>query len=148
MKSIKEQFLKFSLSLMYKIDVACIIDDDPIFVFGAKRIMKLANFCESFLIFHNGQEAINYLKPVIETGKTEIPDVILLDLNMPIMDGWQFLDEFIKIPSQKKITIYIVSSSIDPADIDKAKRYEAVENYIIKPISADKLKSILTESPM
>lgn len=133
---------------MYKIDVACIIDDDPIFVFGAKRIMKLANFCESFLIFHNGQEAINYLKPVIETGKTEIPDVILLDLNMPIMDGWQFLDEFIKIPSQKKITIYIVSSSIDPADIDKAKRYEAVENYIIKPISADKLKSILTESPM
>jgi len=128
---------------MNKIDVACIIDDDPIFIFGAKRMMELSDFCNSFMIFKNGQEAINNLKPIMNTG-AQVPDIILLDINMPIMDGWEFLDEFVKIESHKLVTIYIVSSSIDPVDLDRAKRYKAVSNYIIKPISIDTLKEILS----
>ncbi|TDU42843.1 response regulator receiver domain-containing protein [Gelidibacter sediminis] len=126
---------------MNKIDIACIIDDDPIFIFGAKRMMELANFCESFMIFKNGKEALNNLKSLIKTGEN-IPDVILLDINMPVMDGWEFLDEFIKIESQKPITIFIVSSSIDPTDQDKVKKYQNVSNFIVKPISIETLKSI------
>ncbi len=129
---------------MKKIDVACIIDDDPIFIFGAKRMMELANFCNSFMIFNNGQEAINNLKPIMLTGE-KIPEVILLDINMPIMDGWQFLDEFIQIESHKEVTIYIVSSSIDPADLQRAKKYESISNYVVKPITAETLKNILQE---
>lgn len=132
---------------MKKIDVACIIDDDPIFIFGAKRMMELSDFCNSFMIFKNGQEALNNLKPIMNSGQEAIPDVILLDINMPIMDGWEFLDEFIKIESHKLITIYIVSSSIDPVDLNRAKRYENVTNYIIKPISLKTLKSIMVEAP-
>ncbi|MFV8226850.1 response regulator [Christiangramia aquimixticola] len=129
---------------MKKIDIACIIDDDPIFVFGTKKIMKLANFCNSFMVFHNGEEALDKLKPIIESNGTALPDVILLDLNMPIMDGWEFLDEFIKIPSQKEITIYIVTSSIDPHDIERAKDYDKISNYLIKPISSEKLHQIVS----
>jgi len=127
---------------MNKIDVACIIDDDPIFVFGAKRMMELSDFCDSFMVFKNGQEALNSLKPIMIAGEN-VPDIILLDINMPIMDGWQFLDEFVNIESHKLLTIYIVSSSIDPVDINRAKHYKTISNYIIKPISTDTLKEIL-----
>lgn len=123
---------------------ACIVDDDPIFVFGAKRVMELSNFCKSFMVFNNGKDALDSLSPLVVSGEN-VPDVILLDLNMPIMDGWQFLDEFIKIKTNKKILIYIVSSSIDPADTEKAKKYESVSNFIVKPITVDNLKNILQQ---
>lgn len=129
---------------MKKIDIACIVDDDPIFVFGAKRIMELSNFCKSFMVFNNGKDALDSLSPLVVSGEN-VPDVILLDLNMPIMDGWQFLDEFIKIKTNKKILIYIVSSSIDPADTEKAKKYQNVSNFIVKPITVDNLKTILQQ---
>ena len=130
---------------MKKIDLACIIDDDPIFVFGAKKIMQFADFCNSFMVYHNGEEAINGLKSVILAGK-KLPDIILLDLNMPIMDGWQFLDEFTQIPTENEITIYIVSSSIDPEDIHKAKSYNRVSNYLVKPISIEDLRRALQDN--
>ena len=131
---------------MRKVDIACIIDDDPIFVFGTKKIMKLANFCNGFMVFHNGEEALDHLKPIIESNNDSLPDVILLDLNMPVMDGWEFLDEFVKIPCEKEITIYIVTSSIDPMDMDRAKDYDNISNYLIKPISAQRLQEILSAS--
>ncbi|MDT0644393.1 response regulator [Zunongwangia sp. F363] len=127
---------------MKKIDITCIIDDDPIFVFGAKKIMQLGNFCNSFMVFHKGEEAINKLRPII-LANAKVPDIILLDLNMPVMDGWQFLDEFIKIPSRKEILIYIVSSSIDPQDVERAKSYDHISNYLVKPISIEELQKIL-----
>ena len=127
---------------MKKIDLACIVDDDPIFVYGAKRMLELANFCNGFLVFNNGHDALFKLKALIKSGE-ELPDLILLDLNMPIMDGWQFLDNFTKIKLEKKIIIYIVSSSIDPVDIEKSKEYEAVSNFVVKPISFNKIKELM-----
>lgn len=127
---------------MKKFDLACIIDDDPVFVFGAKKIMELGNICKSFMVFPNGAEALDNLKAII-VNKKKLPDFILLDLNMPVMDGWEFLDVFIKIPSEKQITIYIVTSSMDPMDFEKAKTYSNVNNYFIKPISIDDLRENL-----
>ena len=127
---------------MKKIDIACIIDDDPIFVYGAEALMQLTNFCNSLMVFHNGDEALRNLKILI-SANDKLPDVILLDLNMPVMDGWEFLDEFTTIPVNKEIIIYIVSSSIDPTDLDKAKSYSEVSNYIVKPVTTDTLEDIL-----
>ncbi|WP_432411897.1 response regulator [Rasiella sp. SM2506] len=129
---------------MKKIDIACIVDDDPIFVYGAKRMMELADFCNSFLIFNNGHDALHKLKTLIKC-KDELPDLILLDLNMPIMDGWQFLDNFTQIKIDKKIIIYIVSSSIDPVDMERSKQYSSVSNFVVKPISVDKVKEIMQD---
>ncbi|MFN7098774.1 MAG: response regulator [Flavobacterium sp.] len=125
---------------MPKFDTVCIIDDDPIFVFGTKRIMEIADFCQSFMIFKNGKEAFDNLNSIIIANK-KLPDLILVDLNMPIWDGWTFLDEFVKIPCKNPSTIYIMTSSIDPADIQRAKAYDAVSNYLVKPISLDNLQT-------
>jgi CheY-like chemotaxis protein len=133
---------------MKQIDIACIIDDDPIFVFGAQRLMKMSNFCKGFLIFHDGEQALNHLVPVLRgTVKSAIPDVILLDINMPILDGWQFLDGIITIEVVKEITIFIVTSSIDPRDKEKAETYSNVKNFIIKPITQDKLNDLMSQMP-
>ncbi|NVK27886.1 MAG: response regulator [Flavobacteriia bacterium] len=129
---------------MKKVDVACIIDDDPIFVFGARKVMELANFAKSFMIYHNGLDAIQALEPILRSDKGA-PDVILVDLNMPVMDGWQFLDRLVTIPITQKITVYIVTSSIDSTDIDKAKEYEIVSDYVVKPITKEKLKDMINE---
>lgn len=129
---------------MKKIDIACIIDDDPIFVFGAKRMMELANFCNGFMVFQDGKKALEGLSAIIASGNN-LPELILLDLNMPVMDGWQFLDEFTKIKTDKKITLYIVSSSIDNEDFKKAETYEVVSNYIVKPITMEALEDILED---
>lgn len=129
---------------MKKIEIACIIDDDPIYIFCTKRIMVLADFCESFMVFHNGKEALDRLTSVIK-AKENLPEIILLDLNMPVMDGWEFLEEFTKIPCDQKITIYIVTSSIDPEDVVRGQQYEAISNYIVKPVTIESLKDILMD---
>jgi len=129
---------------MKKLDIACIIDDDKIFTYVLTKQMKVVDFCENLLVFHNGLEAVKYLKPILESPEV-LPDVILLDLNMPIMDGWQFLDEFVKFKVTKKITVYIVSSSIDVTDHAKAATYKAISNFYIKPISRENLEEMLAE---
>lgn len=132
---------------MKKIEIACIIDDDPIYIFCTKRIMVLADFCESFLIFHNGKEALDRLTSII-LAKENLPEIILLDLNMPVMDGWEFLEEFTQIPSSKTITIYIITSSINPEDVERAKQYESISNYIVKPVTIETLKEIKSDFNM
>ena len=129
---------------MPKIDTTCLIDDDPIFLYGIKKMMRLANFCDRFVTYKNGHDAINALKSIVKTNK-KIPDVILVDINMPILDGWQFLDEFIHIKLPKKVYVYVVSSSKDALEIERAKTYKQVNNFFIKPISFANLSHILDE---
>ena len=129
---------------MKTISTICIIDDDPIFRFGTKKLMEKVHLSLKFLIYKNGKEAYDDLAVKIELS-FNLPDVILLDLNMPIMDGWQFLDEFSKIPNAKYIPIYIVSSSVDNRDIEKAKSYDIVNKYLVKPFSVSGLKNFFLE---
>ena len=129
-----------------RIKRACIIDDDPIFVYGIKRIMNEIDFCDEIIVYANGESALNELGSLVQEGK-KLPDVILLDLNMPVMDGWVFLDDFVKIPNhnQEHLSLYILSSSINPSDIEKAKNYPIVNNFISKLVTISDLKHILKE---
>ncbi|NNG09794.1 MAG: response regulator [Arenibacter sp.] len=131
---------------MGKFKNSCIIDDDPISVFGIKRSMKETNFSDDVVVYTNGQDALDGLTKMINEGK-KLPSIIFLDLNMPIMDGWEFLDDFIKIPNSNtdNVIIFIVSSSMDPRDMIKAKNYKMVNNYILKPILRKDLEKLMTE---
>ncbi len=95
--------------------------------------------------FMNGKEAINTLTNTIEESEY-LPDIILLDINMPVMDGWEFMEEIkiIKSKISKKIIIYIVSSSIAVEDKNKSKTFIDIIGYIPKPISVDDLISIVS----
>ncbi|WP_209401614.1 response regulator [Pseudozobellia sp. WGM2] len=131
---------------MFKISSTCIIDDDPIFVYSTKRIMKDLNFSENIIVYTNGQDAIDGLKEMITNGD-KMPPVIFLDLNMPIMNGWDFLEDFVQIPhnNREEVLIYIISSSIDPRDLEQIKRYEVVNNYILKPVVREDLHTVLSK---
>ncbi len=122
----------------------CIIDDDPIFVFGTKKMMEHVNFSERIIVYQDGQEALDSLS-LLASQIDLFPEVIFLDLNMPIMDGWQFLDEFIKIIPPRPTTIYVVSSSVDPNDTEKVKNYDIVNDYIVKPMGVNELHSVLAK---
>ncbi len=121
-----------------------LIDDDDIFVFLTKKAIEDTNLVELIKVFGNGLDAINFLKENCDNVDS-LPEIILLDLSMPIMDGWQFLDQFTKlIPKiEKKITIYICSSSISPSDVLLAKKNNAVSDYIIKPVTKEKLIELI-----
>lgn len=128
---------------MKRPDLACIIDDDKMFTYILSKQMKAIDFCKNLLIFHNGLEALKYLKPILESQEC-LPDVILLDLNMPVMDGWQFLDEFTKFKATNQVTVYIVSSSISKEDHAKARSYESVSQFYVKPVTQADLLEMLS----
>lgn len=121
-----------------------LIDDDDTFVFLTKKAIEKTNLVDLIKVFGNGLDAINFLNQNCEDINS-LPEIILLDLSMPIMDGWQFLDQFVKlIPKiEKKITIYICSSSISPDDVLLAKKNNAVTDYIIKPVTKEKLIELI-----
>ncbi|UCD60167.1 MAG: response regulator [Flavobacteriaceae bacterium] len=130
---------------MTKLKSIAIIDDDPITVFGVKRMLNTLNVSENIKSYANGKEAIDDFKRIIN-HKEEIPEVIFLDINMPIMDGWQFLEEFIALPITNKIRINILTSSIDPADRENWRYYITRTHHIIdyknKPIQKKEIEKI------
>lgn len=115
-----------------------LVDDDEIYLFLAKKAVKDANITQNILEFHNGKDAISFLSSNANATDT-LPELIFLDLAMPVMDGWGFLEEYaaIKHNLSKQIVIYVVSSSISPDDIERAKNFSSVTDYIIKPITKD-----------
>lgn len=127
---------------MKKINLACLIEDDPVHAFLSTKYLKMSGMIENILVLSNGQEAYEKLEAILFSG-SELPELILLDLNMPVWDGWQFLDEFLKLPIDKKITIYILSSSINQEDHQKAMEYNKVSNFIVKPITLETLLPVL-----
>jgi CheY-like chemotaxis protein len=112
-----------------------IIDDDPVFVLLFKKILlKLGKF-ETILNYENGQTALDDLIEK-ENNNEPMPNIIFLDINMPVLDGWEFLKALEKYNFKDKLNIYMVSSSIDSTEINKSKKHKYVKNFISKPISA------------
>lgn len=129
---------------MNTIRTLSIIDDDEICVFLTKKAIEQTNLINLIKVFRNGLDAINFLKENMD-NPAALPEIILLDLCMPIMDGWEFLEEYLLFMPKlsRKITIYIVSSSISPFDIARGKSISAVTDFIIKPITKEKLIEII-----
>lgn len=123
------------------------IDDDPIALLLSKLVISKANFASEIITLANGQEAMEYLeKPetIAENNASGQPLLILLDLNMPVVDGWEFLEQFsLKLygyyPDAK---IILLSSSIDPNDIQKSRRFDMVLDFFPKPLTKEMLADI------
>jgi CheY-like chemotaxis protein len=121
-----------------------LIDDDDIFVFLTKKTILKVTANVDVEVFSDGLQAIMHLKQIKDQPGL-LPDVIFLDLNMPVMDGWEFLAEYQEIYSSfaKKNELYIVSSSISPHEMERSKGISAVSEFIIKPLVKEKFLEIL-----
>jgi CheY-like chemotaxis protein len=124
----------------------CVIDDDHIFIYGLKRLIEETSFCDELLIYQNGEDALAELKERANRGDA-LPAIIFLDLNMPLMTGWEFLDEYLQIETKDpaESQVYIVSSSVDPQDLLRIEAYPVIRNYILKPVTSDDLKNLMLE---
>lgn len=124
--------------------IICVIDDDPVYQIIIRKVIEKTDIEAKIISFHNGKEALISLENNFAFDK-EIPDIILLDIEMPHLDGWGFIEQFkpIKALYNKTIAIYIVSSSIATEDKEKAKTYVDIMGYLSKPLSKEELLEIV-----
>ena len=130
---------------MKMINSVCIIDDDAITIFGIKKLLNSVISFKKMETFINGKLAIEEFQHLLSEGKA-LPEIIFLDLNMPIMDGWEFLEEFITLDIKENIIINIVTSSINKEDKERAEVYKCRTHHFItyntKPLSKGEIEKI------
>lgn len=126
-----------------KISNLWIIDDDPMSSFYIKRLAELGELADIITIYEKAQGAVDYMFQH-KNSVAHLPDVILLDIYMPGLDGWGFLEAFKKIKEAlgKKVEIYIISSSNHNKDVDRASGHSEVSGYFQKPITKEMLAKI------
>jgi CheY-like chemotaxis protein len=118
-----------------------VIDDDDINIFIIKKIVEKTGYAVNMVSRSNGQLAIEYLSSAQE-NKEQFPDLMLIDINMPILNGWEFIEAFEAQNITSATDMYMLSSSVYENDIEKAKGYKTVKGFISKPLSLDRLKEL------
>ncbi len=121
-----------------------LIDDDPVTnMINKKIIVKNSNLMVDE--YTNAREVVNLFDQWLNADPDQSPDIILLDINMPEMDGWEFLSLFEKHPvsRQKSYRIFMLTSSVDLDDVEKSKNFRSVREFISKPLTPSKLKLLI-----
>ena len=127
------------------LEIIMCIDDDPITLMLFKKVVQKASFAKDIINALNGQEAISLINTINNNPNQEKkPEIIFLDLNMPVMGGWEFIDLFNTSNYQnlKNTKIVILTSTIDPEDIKKSKSYPNVIEFLPKPITVEMLNDL------
>lgn len=124
------------------------IDDDPITLMLFKKVVQRASFAKEIMNALNGQEAITLINTINDSPNQENkPQLIFLDLNMPVMGGWEFIDLFnvSNYYNLNNTKVIILTSTIDPEDIKKSKSYPNVIEFLPKPITVEMLDNLKTK---
>ncbi len=119
-----------------------VIDDDDINIFIIKKIVEKTGFDIDMVSKNNGQQAIDYLKQTIASN-LPLPQLILIDINMPVMNGWEFIEAYQNLGVTTPVDLYILSSSVYENDIEKTKSYTSVKGFISKPLSMERLTELI-----
>lgn len=121
-----------------------LVDDDKMQNFLMGKFLEKTGLVAHTHTYLDGKAAYEALREMTENDPA-FPQVIFLDLNMPVWDGWVFLDEFQKLPHANAITVYILTSSTNQQDFEKAVTYGLGEQFFVKPLKLDSLKDVLTK---
>lgn len=126
-----------------------IIDDDEVSAFLTEAMLTAEDFAESYQTFLNPCDALQQILPyLLETKPDQLPEIIFLDLNMPYINGWEFLDalEPYAYLLENNCLIYMLTSSVDVMDIRRAQEYNFLAGFLQKPIEEDIIRKILNET--
>lgn len=134
------------------LDLILCVDDDPITLMLCKMVISKSSFAKEIITAQNGEEALNYFDDLklnnLGNKITSYPSLVFLDLNMPVMDGWEFLDHFSKEEYTsvfQNTRVIVLSSTIDPRDIEKSKTYPMVMDFLSKPITKEIIEQLKEE---
>jgi len=127
----------------FKYKNVLLIDDNHIDNLINRKILDNANYAEEITVIDSPEEAFEFVRDSLATG-TNVPEVIFLDLRMPVMNGFEFLKSLIELPNLKPelIKIFVLSSSLDPKDIKRIKENHLVSKFIGKPLTNQILEEI------
>ncbi|SMC78634.1 response regulator [Pedobacter africanus] len=114
-----------------------VIDDDDINIFIIKKIVEKTGYNVNMVSKANGLLAIEFLKETLD--QESFPQLILIDINMPVLNGWEFLDAYEELHVTQRVDMYMLSSSVYENDIEKAKTFAKVKGFISKPLSIERL---------
>ena len=125
---------------MKTLDRILLIDDDAVTSFYHKIVLERLQASREILLFETGKEALKYLSEARERV-----DLIFLDINMPLMNGWQFLDHFdnLNVNEDSNIPIVMVTSSANSVDKVKAETHKYIRKFVNKPLCEEKVQEIL-----
>lgn len=123
-----------------------LIDDNEIDNLINQKMIEAAVVADNIFTHTSAKSAIEFLRNIerLEVADKVLPDVIFLDIDMPLMDGFQFLDEFEKLGNtiRKKCSIFMLTSSINPQDNARSKKYSSVRQYLNKPLTLDVIQGL------
>jgi CheY-like chemotaxis protein len=128
----------------YKYKKVMIIDDNEIDLYIAEMVMATTKFAEKVICINSAKEALTYLKPLYERPD-ELPELIFLDINMPEMNGFEFLNEYRHLPEniRKKCIIMMLTTSLDEDDRKQAEENQFVKRFLNKPLDRDKIALLM-----
>jgi CheY-like chemotaxis protein len=120
-----------------------LVDDDKIFNFLSEKTITSLGLANEIHFASNGEQALQILK-LYKEGKVQKPDIIFLDIDMPVMNGYEFIEAFanLDLPDKQQITIVVLTSSINPDDIERAKQL-GIKYYFNKPLSKEEIKKLI-----
>lgn len=123
-----------------------LVDDNEADAFLSRRIIEQSTNCRAVNIVRNGREALDFLAAVNPRTLDDAPDLILLDVNMPLINGWEFLEQFARFPDpiRKHSAVAILSGSEPPVEYRKARKRHAVADYCLKPLSRKSVQYLLS----
>jgi len=128
----------------YKYKNVMVVDDNQIDLYIAEMVMMTTGFAEKVICVGSAREALEYLRPLDESSDG-LPTLIFLDINMPEMTGFDFLDEYQRLPDniRKKCIIMMLTTSLDEQDRKLAEDNEFVKRFLNKPLDRDKLAQLM-----
>jgi CheY-like chemotaxis protein len=121
-----------------------IVDDDKISTYLTKSIVKNSSMVAKITTFNQSESALFFIQNA-SIDSTDLPDLILLDINMPIYDGWDFIEELQKTNSLKTIPIAILSSSNYKEDFEKSETYPEIKAYFTKPLTLEQFDTVINK---
>lgn len=128
----------------FPLDAIMLIDDDEATNFLNQMTLEAHGLCREVQVYHKATDALHHLSNLNATGKKR-PNLILLDVNMPGMNGWEFLEEYQKLDEQSKCDILVVmlTTSLNPDDRERAQQIDVIDEFLSKPLQGEQLVEIL-----